>query len=70
MNCPYCHKLIRGLTGLQEAQNFQKHLRRCRRNPNHNIVLSDGQRTVVTPMKPICEQNLLDAVKIRNESGQ
>jgi hypothetical protein len=66
MNCPYCQKTIAGFTGLLEAQRFQKHLGKCRKNPN-NVVLSDGVRTVVTPLS---RQTLQDAVQIRNDSGQ
>jgi hypothetical protein len=66
MNCPYCSKDIYGLTGLQEAQAFQRHLGKCRKNPN-NIVLSDGRKTVVSPKR--C-QNLMDALSIRADSGQ
>lgn len=66
MNCPYCKRVINAFTGLQELQKFQKHLARCRKNPN-NLVLSDGQRTVVTPKQ---DQDLNDALAIRAASGQ
>lgn len=66
MKCPYCERRVRGVTGLQELQAFQKHLPRCRKNPN-NIVLSDGRRTVVVPLK---RQTMNDALEIRAESGQ
>lgn len=66
MNCPYCKKTVYGLTGLQEAQAFEKHLRKCRKNPN-NLVLTDGNRTVVTPKRG---QNLVEALEIRADSGQ
>jgi len=66
MNCPYCQKRIPGMTGLQEAQAFRKHLPRCRKNPN-NIALTDGRRTAVTPIQ---DQSLVDAVEIRAGSGQ
>lgn len=66
MNCPYCAKDVYGMTGLQEAQAFQKHLRKCRKNPN-NIALSDGRRSVVVPKK---HQGLMAALEIRAESGQ
>jgi hypothetical protein len=66
MNCPYCQKMIAGFTGLLEAQRFQKHLARCRKNPN-NIVMTDGVRTVVTPKR---HQGLHEAVSIRCNSGQ
>lgn len=66
MNCPYCGKEIYGMTGFQEILAFNKHLRKCRRNPG-NVVISDGKRTAVTPIK---DQTMLDALKIRAESGQ
>lgn len=66
MNCPYCTKTVYGFTGLQEAKAFEKHLRRCRKNPN-NIVMTDGRRTVVTPK---CPQTLTDALEIRANDGQ
>jgi len=65
MNCPYCNKHVYGLTGFMEAQKFQTHLLRCRKNPN-NVVLRDGRRTVVAPGRTTFE----DALKIRAESGQ
>ena len=66
MNCPYCSKDIYALTGFQEAQKFEKHLRKCRKNPA-NIVITDGKRFAVTPKG---NQNLLDALEIRAASGQ
>lgn len=66
MNCPYCNRHVFGMTGLQEAQKFAKHLATCRKNPN-NIVLSDGNHSAVQPVR---RQNLLDALEIRAESGQ
>lgn len=66
MNCPYCQKRVYGFTGLQEAQAFEKHLRKCRKNPN-NIVISDGRRTAVTPKRT---QTFMDALEIREGSGQ
>lgn len=49
-----------------ELQKFNKHLPKCRKNPN-NILLSDGRKVVVTP---ISEQGMNDALTIRHESGQ
>lgn len=66
MNCPYCRVMLNGLTGLRELQKFQRHLRRCRKNPA-NIMLTDGRRTVVVPCG---RQDLGEALKIRYESGQ
>lgn len=54
------------MTGLQEAIAFEKHLRKCRKNPN-NIVISDGEKTAVTPKRT---QTLTDALEIRANSGQ
>ena len=54
------------MTGFQEILAFNKHLRKCSRNPG-NIVISDGRSTAVTPIK---EQTILDALNIRAESGQ
>jgi hypothetical protein len=54
------------MTGFQEILEFNKHLRKCRKNPG-NIVISDGRQTVVTPIK---DQTMLDALNIRAESGQ
>ena len=64
MRCPYCHKPIIGLTGLQEAQKFAVHLDKCRENTDN--VLSDGARAVSLGKR----YTLSDALKIRAESGQ
>lgn len=66
MNCPYCQREVFGFTGFQEAEKFQRHLGKCRKNPN-NIVLRDGRRTAVVPKR---SQNLNDALEIRADSGQ
>lgn len=66
MNCPYCTKDVYGMTGFQEVRAFQKHLRKCRKNPN-NITLRDGRRTATTPIR---NQGLMDALEIRAASGQ
>lgn len=65
MNCPYCNKRIEGITGLQEVTKFQKHLSSCKKNPNRNqlVVMPDGAIKVSLP-------TLLEALKIRSESGQ
>lgn len=65
MNCPYCKRKVHGWTGLQELQKFDKHLRKCRKNPA-NIVLSDGNQTVLIHGN----QTMNDALNIRAESGQ
>lgn len=66
MNCPFCQKDIYGMTGFQEILAFNKHLRKCRKNPG-NFIISDGVKTVIMPKR---EQTLLDALNIRAESGQ
>lgn len=66
MNCPYCKKMIYAFTGLQELQKFQRHLGKCRKNPN-NMSLSDGTKTATTPLR---YQGFREALEIRAESGQ
>ena len=66
MNCPYCNKEVHGLTGLQELQAFQKHLRKCRKNPAAKTVVNE--RGNIEKIKP--RPDLLDALEIRAESGQ
>lgn len=66
MNCPFCKKLITGMTGLQELQKFQKHLNTCRKNPKRQIVIS-GDGDIRTTVKPT---DLREALNIRHESGQ
>lgn len=66
MECPNCKKEIYGMTGLQELQKFQKHLRTCRKNPNNKtVVTSNGS---ITKLKD--RPTLLEALNIRAESGQ
>lgn len=65
MNCPHCSKRIFGWTGLQELQAFQKHLDKCKGNPN-NLPVSWGRKTVITPHK----HTLNDALETRHKSGQ
>jgi len=62
MNCPYCKRLIKGMTGLQEAQALQRHLNRCPKTPR----ITDGEQTVVLHK----HFDLNDALRIRAESGQ
>lgn len=64
MNCPYCEKRVHGFTGLQEAQKFQKHLNKCRKNPANHI--SDGVETVRLGKT----FTLMDALNVRSKSGQ
>lgn len=65
MKCPYCTKEIYALTGLQEAQKFEKHLIKCKKNPKRRIVLDeDGNKINVT------SSNLKEALEVRAESGQ
>jgi hypothetical protein len=67
MNCPYCDKWIPGMTGYQEADNFRKHLNKCRKSPGR--LLADklnaaGGNVVLGPV------TLHDALEIRANSGQ
>lgn len=64
MNCPYCSTHIPGMTGFQEAENFQKHLNKCRKNRLN--TLSDGKNTVILGKK----FTIHDALRIRADSGQ
>lgn len=43
MNCPFCLKYIRGMTGFQEASRFSRHLNKCRKRPkDKGSTLSDA----------------------------
>lgn len=64
MNCPYCKKEIYALTGLQELQKFQKHLRKCTKKTDA-VILTDG-----TIIDPINKADLLTALEIRAKSEQ
>lgn len=64
MRCPHCNKLIHGWTGLQEAENFMRHLDRCKKNRANTIT--DGRKTVLLRKK----HSLMDALEQRSESGQ
>lgn len=66
MNCPYCKKLIYGMTGLQELQKFQKHLKSCRKNPDKIMAITKKGDLINAP-RP---STLLNALNIRHESGQ
>lgn len=78
MNCPYCNKRIDAFTGLQELQKFEKHLRKCRKNPANAKVpviaaVPDNPTTaqaalVVRTVRR--KQTMADALEIRAESGQ
>lgn len=65
MTCPYCQREINAMTGFQEVTKFQRHLSKCRKNPR-NIVIRDGRRVAVGARGV----TLLDALKIRADSGQ
>lgn len=67
MNCPYCKREVYGLTGLQELQKFEKHLKRCKKNPAHLVLPDQDGKMILFPFK---SQDLLDALNIRAESGQ
>lgn len=59
MNCPFCNKKVPGITGLQEAQAFAKHLNTCRKNPENYIT--DGERRVCLGKR----FDLSDALRLR-----
>ncbi len=75
MDCPYCQRDIYGMTGLQELMKFNRHLGKCRKNPNNMVVPKGfviknpvtGKGETVFPKR---SQNLGDALKIRHDSGQ
>lgn len=58
MNCPYCNKVINAMTGLQELDKFQKHLKKCKK-----YVKVDGG--YFAP-----HENMEQALEVRHESGQ
>ena len=66
MDCPYCDKDIYGMTGLQEIQKFQKHMKTCRKAPSrHSVVTDEGKIKKVNK-----EIDIMEALEIRAESGQ
>lgn len=66
MDCPHCNKQINALTGLQEVQKFQKHLRTCKKNPDRITFVNDHGR-----LQTVAANNtLLDVLNKRAESGQ
>ena len=67
MKCPHCNKEIYGMTGWQEIQKFQKHLLKCKKNPNR-IVLKDKNSYKTTTIT--YRIGLDDALRIRADSGQ
>jgi len=68
MNCPFCNKRISRFTGLMEARMFQKHLGKCKKNPD-NLVVWDGtgMLAVVIPRRA---PTLQDALELRAKSLQ
>ena len=68
MNCPYCKARIAGMTGYQEAENFRKHLNRCRQSPAFSIVRR-LKREGLTAVR-VQPYDLKDALEIRASSGQ
>jgi hypothetical protein len=65
MNCPYCSKHIHGMTGFQEAENFQKHLNKCSKEPR-SITIKSGNET----RKSRAYYTITDALEIKANSGQ
>lgn len=53
MKCPFCKKDIYGMTGLQEAIKFQKHLNKYRKNPNLIRITIDADKELELPQKEI-----------------
>lgn len=66
MECPYCKKDIYGLTGLQELQKFQKHLRKCKKHPDRKIIVTEEGSLIDQKPNP----SMMDALNIRHDSGQ
>lgn len=56
MNCPYCNEHIPGITGLQEAKNFQRHLESCTENPQNGMILNSQGRLVKGNHRPTLEE--------------
>lgn len=67
MNCPYCNKLVYGMTGLQEALKFEKHLKKCKKNPNLVRIKDDETGVEIVVNR---KGGLLNALEARAESGQ
>lgn len=66
MKCPYCSKEIDAMTGFQELQKFQKHLRKCKKHPGRaKVVTPEGNIKDIVP-----NPSFTDALNIRAESGQ
>jgi len=63
MECPYCQKDIYAMTGLQEVLKFQKHLDKCKKNPNSIMSISKNGLC-------IRKTELDEALEIRAKSGQ
>ena len=67
MNCPYCNRDIYGMTGLQELQKFQKHLRKCKKYRLVTERGGDGRKVTKEVDKPT---DMMTALEIRAGSGQ
>jgi hypothetical protein len=73
MNCPYCNKHVPGMTGLQEADNFRKHLMHCRKSPAAQLAKHLHESSPGAGGKVqwrIEPYDLKDALEIRASSGQ
>lgn len=66
MNCPWCKKEIFAITGLQELQKFQKHSRKCKKNPNKIVTEIQPHVRIEKPQ----ELTMMEALEVRAESGQ
>jgi hypothetical protein len=65
MNCPYCNKFLRGMTGFQEIENFRKHLNRCGKSPARHVA-----KALAGTAWNVNRYDLKDALEIRASSGQ
>lgn len=66
MECPFCKKEIYAMTGLQEIQKFEKHLKTCRKNPKRKVVVTESGDLAIE-VRPT---GMLEALQIRADSGQ
>ena len=67
MNCTYCKKLVYGMTGLQEIQKFQKHMRTCKESPRRHAYVDEETGKTKYINDPV---DMIDALYMRAESGQ
>jgi len=65
MKCEHCGKEIYGMTGFQEIQKYQSHLRKCKKNKK---TLAYGKKVVAFDelTNPDCLQDCLES-RIKSE---